>query len=362
MRVTVIGCGNAGLVHAAKLVEHGHEVCLLKTSNTRAVFYEEMYRVGGYFVSDDTNEGNGMLWECQPTMITRDEAKAVKFADVIMVMCVTTRHWDVAQRIAPYVRDGQIIALVPGYMGSLIFKKYIKKDVIYAEWETTAYNGRIIDNKYVSITFRNVRNAISTLPVRVTDKIVKTFASLFPNTCYARKNILESTMHQPNMVLHPIGMIFSASKIESSNGNFWMYKEAYTPSVINTINEFDKAKNAILRAFNCTPVSFFKDDEWRGDEDTTIDPIEAFLSFGEYSNKGPASLYHRYLIEDVPMGLVLFVSIAEAIGVDASFQRGLISMASALLNQNFFSSARRIECLLDKSRVSMYNIQQAISD
>ena len=33
MKITVIGCGNAGLIHAAKLIEKGIEVALLKTSN-----------------------------------------------------------------------------------------------------------------------------------------------------------------------------------------------------------------------------------------------------------------------------------------------------------------------------------------
>ena len=83
---------------------------------------------------------------------------------VLMVMTTTLQHEFVARIIAPYVRDGQIIILVPGYMGSLIFKKYIDKDVTYSEWETTAYNGRIVDSMYVRITFYNPRNAISSLP------------------------------------------------------------------------------------------------------------------------------------------------------------------------------------------------------
>lgn len=32
MKITVIGAGNSGLIHAAKLVEGGHEVAVLKTS------------------------------------------------------------------------------------------------------------------------------------------------------------------------------------------------------------------------------------------------------------------------------------------------------------------------------------------
>lgn len=34
MKITVIGCGNSGLIHAAKMIEKGHAVGLLKTSNS----------------------------------------------------------------------------------------------------------------------------------------------------------------------------------------------------------------------------------------------------------------------------------------------------------------------------------------
>ena len=101
----------------------------------------------------------------RPAFITRDVQKAVEFADILMVTTTTSQHEHVARLIAPFVRDGQLIVLVPGYMGSLIFKRFIQRNVIYSEWETTAYNGRIVDSMYVRITFYNPRNAVSALPI-----------------------------------------------------------------------------------------------------------------------------------------------------------------------------------------------------
>ena len=43
MKITVIGCGNSGLIHAAKLIENHHQVALLKTSNATN---NEFYRNG----------------------------------------------------------------------------------------------------------------------------------------------------------------------------------------------------------------------------------------------------------------------------------------------------------------------------
>ena len=359
MRITVIGCGNAGLIHAAKLIEKGFEVALLKTSNAaNSEFFDIICHEGGYNVKDETH--GGCRFFVKPSLITRDVEKAVRFGDILMVMTTTSQHESVAQKIAPYVRDGQIITLVPGYMGSLIFKKCIRKDIIYSEWETTAYNGRIVDSMYVRITFYNPRNAISVLPVSKTEEVLNLFSQCFENTKYSRKNILESAMHNPNMIVHPIGILFSASRIEYSRGEFWMYKEAFTDSVIKVIQAFDKSKNELLQVFGCEPLDYFEAAKWRNATDLSVDAMTVFRSFAESSNKGPSFINHRYLNEDVPMGLGLFISIGKIIGIDTSIQESIMALASALLGKNLSASSRTIQYLLGKSDVSVEEIKKVI--
>lgn len=362
MRFTIIGCGNSGLIHAAKLYEKGHEVALLKTSNTNGRFFDIIQGENGFKVKDDTIQGNGRSFFVKPALITRNVKEAIQFADIIMVMTTTLQHEFVAELISPYVRDGQTIILVPGYMGSLIFKKYIKKDVTYSEWETTAYNGRVVNNEYVRISFYNPRNAISVLPISRTQQVLDVLSQCFDNTRYTRKHILESAFHNPNMIVHPIGILFSASRIEYSNGEFWMYREAFTPSVVNVIKAFDVQKNKVLQAFNCEPLDYFEAAKWRNEEDLNIDAMAVFRSFADSSNKGPSFINHRYLLEDVPMGLGLYISVAKLVGVDTSIQEGIASLASALLDNDLKSGARTIQYLLGKKDVSIEDIKRAIMD
>ena len=362
MKFTIIGCGNSGLIHAAKLYEKGHEVALLKTSSTNGKFFDMIKLAKKYHVKDDTIQGRGREFDVYPSIITRDVREAVKFGDIIMVMTTTLQHEFVAELISPFVRDGQIIILVPGYMGSLIFKKYIKKNIIYSEWETTAYNGRIVNNEYVRISFYNPRNAISVLPISQTQKVLHILSPCFDNTKYARKHILESAFHNPNMIVHPIGILFSASRIEYSNGEFWMYREAFTPSVVNVIKAFDVEKNKVLKAFGCDPLDYFEAAKWRNEENLNIDAMTVFRSFADSSNKGPSFINHRYLNEDVPMGLGLFISVAKIVGVDTSIQEGITALASALLNKDLKSGARTIQYLLGKEDVSIDDIKMAITE
>lgn len=362
MKFTIIGCGNSGLIHAAKLYEKGFEVALLKTSSTNGRFFDIMNEQGGFKALDDTIQGNGNSFFVKPALITRDVKEGVRFADFIMVTTTTLQHEFVAELIAPYVRDGQTIILVPGYMGSLIFKKYIDKDVTYSEWETTAYNGRIVNNEYVRISFYNPRNAISVLPVSRTKQVLDVLSKCFDNTKYSRKHILESAFHNPNMIVHPIGILFSASRIEYSNGEFWMYREAFTPSVLNVIKAFDVQKNKVLQSFDCEPLDYFEAAKWRNEEDLSIDAMAVFRSFADSSNKGPSFINHRYLLEDVPMGLGLYISVAKLVGVDTSIQDGIASLASALLNKDLKKDARTIQYLLGKDDVVIEEIKKAISE
>lgn len=358
MRFTIIGCGNAALIHAAKLIEKNQEVAILKTSEYNNDFYEIIKSEGGYNVKDETNQGNKFF--VKPSIITKNVEKAIKFGDVLMVMTTTSQQEYVAKLIAPYVREGQIITLIPGYMGSLIFKKYINKEIIYCEWETTAFNGRIIDSMYVRISFYNPRNAISVLPKEKSKYVLNIFNNYFKNTQYLRNNILESAFHNPNMIVHPIGLLFSVSRIEYSKGDFWMYKEAFTPSVIRVINKLDIEKNKILTAFGCAPLNYFDVAKWRNEENLEKDPMEVFNSFAESSNRGPSMVNHRYLNEDVPNGLGLFISIGKIVDVDVSIPSSIMTLASTLTQRNYYKEARTIEKLLNKKSVSLQDIKEVI--
>ncbi len=344
-KITIVGCGNAGLIHAAKLIEKGYDVCLLKTSSTsNTSFYDTIVSEQGYQVKDTTTN---KVFFARPHLITRDVRTAIEFADVIFVMTTTLQHESVAKLISPYVKYGQTIILCPGYMGSLLFKQYVDKDVTYCEWETTAYNGRIMDESYVKITFYNPRNAVSVMPQNRKDNVLSMLSKMFDNTKYLRTNILESAIHNPNMIVHTIGMLFSASRIEHSKGEFWMYKEAFTESVINVINNFDKQKNEVLKAYGCEPLNYFDAAKWRNEESLTIDAMESFRRFAESSNKGPMFLNHRYLLEDVPMGLCLYSSLGRIAGLDTSVADSIVILASALLNKDFVAEGRTIGRMLN---------------
>ena len=85
MKITVVGCGNAGLIHAAKIYEKGgNDVCILKTSQTNSEYFDKIVTEGGYRVHDLTDRGKDFFVE--PSLITRDAEAAMKFADIVLIL------------------------------------------------------------------------------------------------------------------------------------------------------------------------------------------------------------------------------------------------------------------------------------
>jgi opine dehydrogenase len=345
MIVTIVGAGNAGYAHACKLVARGHRVRLLKTSHSlHEESYEWVLKNAGIYCIDDTAKGERSF--ARLDMITRDESEAVPGADVLFILTQSLQHEQVAGRIGPLLRGGQMVIVVPGYMGSLYFSRSCPaRGVVFAEGESTAVDARIVEDGVVRIFFMNVRNALAFLGATSEEAGMQRACDLFETYRYQRDNIIESAMHNPNLVLHTVGTIMSASRIEHSHGDFWMYKEGFTKSIWNVIRALDEEKNAILESFGCRRLDYLDACKFRSEEDLTRDALEVFQSYAESSPKGPGSLATRYVQEDVPMGLCLMSSLGEKCGVQTATCDSLVNIAGALLRKDFWREGRSLQRL-----------------
>ncbi len=115
----------------------------------------------------------------------------------------------------------KLVLVLPGNLGSVYFRNLIKNEnIIIGEGESTPFDARIIEPGVVNILFRNVRNKLAFYHILLIVEAGMALAKqIHVDYDTFRLNVIESALHNPNLVVHTIGVIMSAARIEYTNGS-----------------------------------------------------------------------------------------------------------------------------------------------
>jgi opine dehydrogenase len=260
----------------------------------------------------------------------------------------------VGSRLGPFLHNGHTVVLNPGYAGSLIIKRAMKEagnneQPLFAEFETLPYSSRIGAPGTVSIVSKNVRHPFAAFPGSRSHELVEHFQSVL-GECVPRTHILEVALHNPNLVIHTTGVLLNVALVENRQKRFAMYRDGFPPSMWNVVSRLDKEKMDVLERLGAPRVSYFDEFKLRTFIDTTMDPLDAFAHYAAEAPDGPFTLDHRYVTEDVPIGLGLLHSLGKHLGIPTPVCDSLISIATALVpGRDFWLEARSLEELWDGS-------------
>ena len=209
MKIAVIGAGNGGQAIAGYLSTQGYEVALYDIVEEKI---NELKQLGGIQLEGRIS-GFGKL-----NCITTNIAEAVQGAEIIMVTVIANAHKAVAQNIAPYVVDGQVIILNPGRTcGALVFKQTLveagcKARFYLAEAQTLVYACRIVQNGTVNIIGVKDEVLLSALPARDTDYVLNRINPLYPSFMKTT-NVLRTSLENIGVMFHPSVLLFNAATI-----------------------------------------------------------------------------------------------------------------------------------------------------
>lgn len=218
--------------------------------------------------------------------------------------------------MAPFLHDGQTVIFEPGYLSTCYLKKYCDKDIVSIEAESSPIDCRTISNGTCQVLFKNVLNPFGDYPlnkINIAKRVLENLGFPFRLT----SNVVEAALHNPNLIVHTVGAIFSIPRIEYTKGDYWMYKEVFTPHVWNVCEALDEEKMNVLAAAGvkkrqkyveaCQERNFINDER---------EPLEAFFDYAFNSSpKGPDVPNSRYITEDVSQGLVLLESLGQVLDI-----------------------------------------------
>ena len=343
MKISILGAGNGGTAVAAELSMRGHDVTLIKTSNA---MHDENFN---YLVE---NGGTVSIIEKYKTVkakinrVTRDLSYLSK-SKVVIVYIQTNYHEDLIKRIKPYLRDGQLLLLNPGYLSTAYVLKHCSDiDLTICEAQSSFVDCRITEPGTIRVGFRNVRNPLGIYPVSCLEDAKIILNKLGYPFVYL-PSVIEAALHNPNLIVHTVGAIMSIPRIEKTNGDYCMYHEVFTPSVWNILEALDNEKMNVIEELGCERISYVEACKYRNTLDDTRDAKEVFFWYASMPTraKGPTEVDSRYISEDVPQGLVLLETLGQKLNVETPICSSLINIASAALGRDLRVNARTMESL-----------------
>lgn len=340
MKIAVIGAGNGGQAIAGYLASKGHIVNIYDRDEAKI---DDIQKIGHIKLIGKIN-CCGKL-----NIVTADIKRAIDDTNVIMVTTTANAHADVAQSIAQYLHNGQIIVLNPGRTcGALVFKQALKKSgctkrIYIGEAQTLVYACRLIKNGEVNIIGVKDEVLLSGLPSSDTGHILSVVSTLFPSF-KETDNILRTGLENIGAIFHPCVCLFNAATIERQD-EFWFYRDM-TNQVAGFIEKFDSERLAVGKAYGLELLSV---NEWIkfAYNDTVGDTLcERMKNNPAYHDiKAPGTIFTRQLTEDIPTGVLPISELGRAAGIKTPLLESMVQIIENLLDIDFHSNGRTLKTL-----------------
>jgi opine dehydrogenase len=342
--VAIVGAGIGGVYLAAHLGALGAKLRLTDLDDSRLA---DIRAHGGLDV-----EAHGKTNFAAIERVTTDLAAAVDGAEVIAVCTGGTYQEGAARGVAALLSDGQTILLIQGNTGgALAFRRALdaagcRAAVDIAEMDNYPYSCWRVSPTHVRPIVMKKGLQIAAFPGHRGKTVFAKLASLFPGAVL-RPTIAWTSFMNANAMLHVANCVANAGKIDRSEG-YKFYAEGVTPAVGRLYQAINAERAAVAAALGAQVPTL---EDWfeqtygvRGASLSETCQLLTTNSDGPYQATGtPKSWDHKYIAEDVPVGLMPMRALGEAAGVPAPAIDAVITLAQTLAGNDFAGSDRTLD-------------------
>lgn len=325
IRVGIVGAGAIACGVAVVLETNGHKPTLWSPSGKRASKGISLIAQGAI---------NGTF---KPQTATSAKELA-EDSDVILFALPVNGHKKTMDAISPYIDQCQqvIISSHASFSALYLAQKLAKRNVeipIIA-WNTTAVTARQPDIDSVNITSLRDKIEIVTIPHHLSEQGLSLCKLLFDSEFEKKDALIEIILSNLNPEVHMGMALCNITRMEQ--GEDWCQRKNVTPTVGRLIEALDTERLAIAEAYGYKINSILEKYKASSNTQNSLSSINQSL----HTNRaimGPKTIESRYVLEDVPYGLLVMVKLGTLAGVPTPIHEAGITLFSALYGHDFTS-------------------------
>ena len=325
--VAVLGAGAGGLSTVVDLLEAGHDVRLW-SKRAPALAPSGTLRLRHTGVA-----GEGSV---DVPLVSAQLAAVVSGADLVVVSLPAPAHAILFGELVGMAAVPMVLS--PGDTGGALHLRRVCRDrgaalPPVAELSTLPYVARVQPDGTVQTTMRAQHVRGAALPGG--GEALALASALLPGVT-AAEDVLETSLANVNLVLHPPGAVLAGAWVEATRGDFTFYRDAMTPGVTRVLDALDRERLAVAAALGHDLPPLREEMALIGTVPESVaaqGDTGAAIRAGDANSaiKGPDSLDHRYYREDFPFALAPFLALAAVAGAEAPMATALWTVGVGLL-------------------------------
>ena len=244
-----------------------------------------------------------------------------------------------------------MVFLPPATFGSVIFATAVRDSgnrasLSFAETGTLPWLTRKHGPFEVAITIRARRLPVGVFPLKARDRALDVIGGAFPDVIEPCGDALSGALMNAGPIIHPPLIVMNAGPIEHFE-RWDIHKEGTQKSIRRVTDALDAERIAVREGLGYGGPHFplahhyaTEGEIWmygRGSHDRLTDSGDwrERIILGE----------HRYMREDLRLGLSLLVSVAELAGVATPLAKAFLAIGGAICGEDFMKGGRTLASL-----------------
>ena len=344
MKVAILGSGNGACAMAFEWARAGHDIYMFDFPQ----FDRQIKAINAAGGIDSQGEMEGFQ---KITYAGHDIETVLQDTKLIFAVGPAYATEPFGKACAPYAKAGQIYVVCPSScMGAVIFKnalglKIDDYSITVSDTSTLPYAVRIVADGKIAVYNRlKAAYMLATLPSTKNDEVYDLLKPVHDGLEKA-KNIFQTCLQNSNPVLHPCITTLSAARIEGPD-DFFFYEEGVTPGVGRLMKAIDDERLEIGAALGLV----IEDDPHLGVRQGYMTEANYHTGYtkapGFLGIKAQTQLDYRYYNEDAGFGLVLWLDLADRLGLQVPNMRAMLQIVSTIMGRDYKAEkARTLETL-----------------